>query len=70
MPVDRFVEEFQNIKPVIVTHDSPVYQQQFAAQTARKALLREWGDQLVTLGTANTHTGQTTRQTTIHEYLE
>ncbi len=46
------------------------YQAAFAAQTAAAALRERWGEQLVTLGTANTHTGQTTRQTPLREYLE
>jgi hypothetical protein len=46
------------------------YQAAFAAQTAAAALRERWGEQLVTLGTANTHTGQTTRQRPLREYLE
>ena len=55
---------------MIVVQD-PAHQRTFAAQTTRQALLDRLGeDQLVTLGTANTHTGKTTKQATIRAYLD
>ena len=69
MTLKRFLSQYQNRRPVIVVHGTD-HQRQFVEQTSRDNMLRDWGQHLVTLGTANTNTGKTTKQTLLTEYLE
>jgi len=69
LSVDRFIAEYNDQKPVVVVQDEE-HQAYFTKITERDAILDLLGDELVTLGTANTHTGHVTKQTTLREYFE
>ena len=45
------------------------YQQVFRMDSKKASMIRDWGAQSVSLGTANTHTGRTMKHTTLNEYL-
>lgn len=61
LSVERFDSEYKEQRPVIVVTGLD-YNKRLRAAVAREALLEEYGDMIVSLGTAESYTGRSSIQ--------